>query len=126
MRFARWLFFLAGIYGIAVVLPQYFLEARIGRDYPPAITHPEYFYGFIGVALAWQVAFLIIARDPVRYRPIMLAGILEKLSFGIPGHFLAHHGLAPAPIGWFAAFDLLLAALFAIAFWRVGVESSSS
>ena len=37
------------------------MEARVGRDYPPAITHPEYFYGFLGVAAAWQVAFLVIA-----------------------------------------------------------------
>jgi hypothetical protein len=125
MRFARWVFLLAGIYGIAVILPQYFLEARIGRDYPPAITHPEYFYGFVGVGLAWQVTFLIIAADPGRFRPIMIGGILEKISFGFAGHFLAHHGLAPATIGWFSAFDLLLGALFAIAFWKVGVETRS-
>jgi len=44
--------FAAGIYGIAVIAPQYFMEAQVGRDYPPAITHPEYFYGFVGVGLA--------------------------------------------------------------------------
>jgi hypothetical protein len=32
------------------------------------------------VALAWQVAFLIIARDVQRYRLFMLPAILEKLS----------------------------------------------
>ena len=64
MTGARRLFLIAGIYGLAVILPQYFLEARVGRDYPPAITHPEYFYGFLGVAAAWQVAFLVIATDP--------------------------------------------------------------
>jgi hypothetical protein len=126
MRFSRWLFLLAGIYGIAVIFPQYFMEGRVARDYPPPITHPEYFYGFIGVGLAWQVAFLIIACDPARFRPIMLAGILEKVSFGLAGHFLAHHSLAPALIGWLAAFDLLLAVLFAVAYWRVGVEASTS
>ena len=55
-RFARWVFLVAGVYGVLVVLPQYSLEARIARDFPPPITHPEYFYGFIGVALAWRVA----------------------------------------------------------------------
>ena len=68
MNFAKWVFLLAGIYGLLVVTPQFFLEQRVNRDYPPAITHPEYFYGFAGVALAWQVAFLIISRDPARYR----------------------------------------------------------
>jgi hypothetical protein len=126
MRFARWVFLIAGLYGLAVMLPQYFLKARIARDYPPAITHEEYFYGFIGVGLAWQVTFLIIASDPARFRPIMIGGILEKLSFGIAGHILAFHGLAPVAIGWFAALDLLLAAFFAAAYWRVGVEARSA
>ena len=75
MTFAKRVFFLAGIYGLVVLLPQYFMEERTGRDFPPPVTHPEYFYGFIGVAVAWQIVFLIISRDPVRYRPIMLAAI---------------------------------------------------
>jgi hypothetical protein len=62
-RFARRVFLIAGVYGVLIVLPQCSLEARIARDFPPPITHPEYFYGFIGVALAWQIAFLLIARD---------------------------------------------------------------
>ena len=83
MTFARRVFRFAGIYGLIVLPPQYFLETRIGRDAPPPITHPEFFYGFLGVAIAWQVAFLIIALDPRRYRPLMLAGVIEKSSFGI-------------------------------------------
>ena len=75
--------------------------------------------------MAWQITFLIIARDPARYRPIMIGGILEKLSFGFAGHLLAHHGLAPAAVGWFAVIDLALGALFAIAFWKVGVETQA-
>jgi hypothetical protein len=84
MNFARWLFRIASIYGFAALLPLYFLAARIGHDYPPAITHPEYFYGFVGVALAWQVVFLMVAHDPRRYRPLMLPAVLEKAAFGIP------------------------------------------
>ena len=66
MRFARWIFLVAGIFGVLLVLPMYLLEAQIGRDLPPAITHPEYYYGFLGVALACQLLFLIVARDPHR------------------------------------------------------------
>src|SRR5262245_17918 len=83
MRFARWVFRIAGIYGLAVLAPQYCLEAQVGRDYPPPVTHPEFFYGFLGVAVAWQVAFLLIARDPARYRPLMIPAVLEKVTFGI-------------------------------------------
>src|SRR5262245_59969926 len=83
MKIARWIFGIAGIYGILVIAPLYFLEARIGRDSPPPITHPEYFYGFVGITLAWQIVFLTIAREPARYRPLMLASVLEKLAWGV-------------------------------------------
>lgn len=116
MKFARRVFFSAGIYGLAVLLPQYFLEARVGRDYPPAITHPEFYYGFVGVGAAWQVLFLILARDPIRYRPMIIPSILEKVSFGIAVPWLVATGrTAPAMLA-FASIDLLLAVLFAVAF----------
>ena len=114
--FARRVFFWAGIYGLIVLLPQYFLEGQIGRDFPPPITHPEHFYGFVGVALAWQFVFLTIARDPVRYRPLMLVAILEKVSFGFAALVLFWLGriamivLAPALV------DLALATAFAVAY----------
>jgi hypothetical protein len=84
----KWIFRAAGAIGLLVLLPMYFLENRIGVDLPPRITHPEYFYGFIGVALAWQFAFLIISTDPVRYRPLMVACLVEKFSFSVALGFL--------------------------------------
>ncbi len=69
MDFARRVLWIAGVYGLLVIVPILFLEGRIGRDYPPAITHPKYFYGFQCVALAWQVLYLFMAQDPARYRP---------------------------------------------------------
>jgi hypothetical protein len=118
MRFARWLFLIAGIYGVLLLPPQYLLEEKIGRDHPPAITHPEYFYGFIGVVLAWQVAFLIIARDPVRYRLLMLPAVLEKFSFGIAALVLGAQQRVSGLVLGFAGVDLILGALFAIAYWQ--------
>jgi hypothetical protein len=71
------------VYGVLALLPLYFLEGKIGRDYPPATNHPEQYYVLIGVALAWQIAFLLISRDPVRFRPLMIPAIAEKfLSVG--------------------------------------------
>src|SRR5271168_2040324 len=49
---------------------------------PPAITHPMFFYGFVGVTLAWQLLFFAIAYQPVRLRPVIPFAVLEKLSFG--------------------------------------------
>ncbi len=84
MKFARRVFLIAGVYGLIVLLPMYFLEEKTGRDFPPPITHPEFYYGFIGVAVAWQVLFLILSRDPIRYRPMMIPAVLEKAAFAIP------------------------------------------
>ena len=72
MKFARWTFGGAGVYGLLAILPLYFLEDRIAQDTPPAVTHPEFYYGFVGLGLAWQMAFLGIASDPARYRLMML------------------------------------------------------
>jgi hypothetical protein len=90
----------------------------IGREHPPAISHAEFFYGFIGVALAWQIAFLIIARDPVRYRLMMLPGILEKVSFGVAALVLYAQDRLMGGMLIGGIIDLAWAALFAEAFRR--------
>jgi hypothetical protein len=115
-RFARRVFLVAGVYGVIVLLPQYFLEGQIGRDYPPPITHPEHFYGFIGVALTWQLVFLVIARDVRRYRLLMLPAILEKLSFGIAAIVLYVNGRVAPSVAAVASIDLVLAVLFTLAY----------
>lgn len=116
MKTARWVFRVAALYGIAALLPQYFLIDRIGRDTPPPLNHLEYFYGFVGIALAWQIVFLIIAADPVRYRPLMLPAILEKLAFGVPAIVLySQHSLAPA-LFLAGVIDLVLCTAFTVSF----------
>jgi hypothetical protein len=111
-RLARRVFTVAAVYGILVLLPQYFFEDKLGRDFPPPITHPEHFYGFIGIALAWQVLFLIIARDPIRYRPAMIPAILEKLAFGVPCIILYVQGRLATAILAAGLIDLVLGTLF--------------
>lgn len=118
VRFARRVFYAAAIYGFVVMLPQYFLERSTGVRNPPAITHPEYFYGFIGVALAWQLVFCMIARDPVRYRPIMLAAIVEKVSFGVATIVLYAMGRLHAEMLGAGILDLILMALFIVSYTR--------
>jgi hypothetical protein len=118
MTFAKRVFVIAGVYGVLVLVPQYFMEGRIGRDFPPPITHPEHFYGFIGVALAWQVLFFVIARDPVRYRGAMVPAILEKLAFGVATIVLFAQGRLAAPVLGAGLIDLVLATLFAISLRR--------
>jgi len=90
----------------------------IAEKDPPAITHPAFFYGFVGVALVWQITFAIIARDPVRFRTIMIPAVLEKLVYSIPVIVLVlQKRTRPADL-LFAAIDLSLGVLFVIAYLR--------
>ena len=116
MKFAKIVFRIAAIWGLLIITPLYFIADLIGKKDPPSITHPTFYYGFVGVALAWQIAFFVIATDPVRLRPMMIPSVLEKLSFGIAITVLYfQHRVHPADLG-FAGADLLLALLFLTAF----------
>ncbi len=115
-QFARRAYTAAAVYGILALAPQYFLEQQVNRDFPPAITHPEYFYGFVGLALVWQFAFLLIARDPVRYRALMPITWLEKLSFGGAAVVLMALGRIPTPVFALGVLDLALGGLFVAAY----------
>lgn len=118
MKLARIIYALAGVYGVGVLLPMYLERSHIEKVYPPAITHLEYYYGFVGAGLAWQVAFLIIASNPVRYRPLMLACVLEKLTYGLAVLVLAFQNQVPGAIMAFGTVDLVWGALFVLAFLR--------
>ena len=118
MRFARWVFGVAGIYGLLLLVPFYFLEDRIGQDTPPAITHPEFFYGFVGAAVAWQIAFLCLAVDPVRYRMMMIPSMVEKFTFAIAVGLLFLNDRVPTRLVGFGGVDLVLGILFVIAYLR--------
>jgi hypothetical protein len=116
MRFAKWVFLAAGIYGFVVLTPLYFLEGQIAVQQGP-VTHPEYFYGFVGCALAFQLLFLLVARDPAGLRPAMLAAIVEKVGFPAAVWPLYLQGRTPAPVAIFSSIDLVWGLLFLVA-WR--------
>jgi len=118
MKFAKIVFWIAGIWGLLVITPLYFLFDIIGQKDPPAITHPGFFYGFVGLALAWQVAFCFMATDPVRYRPLMIPSILEKATWTIAVVTLVLQGRMHDSDLVFAGTDCLLGLLFVIAYFK--------
>ena len=126
MKFARYTFLIAGIYGLIVLLPQYFLENRIGIEQPPAITHPEFFYGFICVTVAFQIVFLVISRDPVRYRPLMLVSLVEKFPFVIAIAVL----YLQSRVGWqmaaAAAIDAFWGVMFLVSYVKTRAAQTTS
>jgi hypothetical protein len=123
MRFAKWVYLLAGVSGVLLVAPPFFLEQRTGQDFPPAITHPEYYYGFFGVTLAWQFMFLLIGSDPVRYRKAMLPAMLEKLSFTLVIPLLYAAGRVAGMWLGFASMDAAWLVLFVAAYLRTPRET---
>ena len=118
MRFAKIVFWIAGIWGVLVITPLYFLFDLISRMDPPAITHPGFFYGFVGAALSWQIAFFFIATDPLRYRPLMIPSMLEKVSYSAAVVILVLQRRMHASDLVFGLTDLLLGVLFVIAYFK--------
>jgi hypothetical protein len=115
LKFAKVVFTVAGIWGILVTWPLYFLYDFIGRQSPPAINHPEFYYGFAGVTLTWQIVFLLIARDPARYRVMILPSILEKFSYVIANLVLFANQRMSASQALPSMTDLMWALLFVAA-----------
>jgi hypothetical protein len=110
--FARRVFTTSGVYGLLIMTPQFFLE--------PRTSTPELYYGFVGAVFAWQLTSLIIARDPARYRPIMLPSGLGKLIFSVAVLGLWTAGRVPAYLLTFVAIDLAFAVLFLKSWRRTG------
>jgi hypothetical protein len=81
MRFTKITFWIAGVWGFLVLAPMYFMYSKVGQYTPPSPTHPEFYYGFLGLALVWQFAFIIIATDPARFRPMIIPSIFEKALY---------------------------------------------
>lgn len=118
MKFAKVVFWIAGIWGVLVLFPLYFMSDVIGRTDPPAITHLGYYFGFLNVTLAWQLAFFILASDPVRFRPMIIAAIAEKVLFFASLIVLCSLGLASKAECVAALPDLILAGLFSVAYGK--------
>ena len=120
-RFARWIFRIAGLYGIVVVAPMLFSERQIA----PGITHPLFYYAWISVALVWQILFLVLSTDPIRYRPMMLVSVLEKATAVIAIPWLYVLGRIGSLWLNVVAVDLAFGVLFLAAYWRTGRVPSS-
>lgn len=123
--FSRIVFLVAGIYGLIVLVPGFFAEKMLAEKMPPTITHPEFYYGFFGIAVAWQVAFLIISRDPQRFRPIMPAAILEKLAYCVACGVLFMLGRIPLIETLGGAGDFILGTLFTISYFRLKPQQAA-
>jgi hypothetical protein len=116
MTFARVIFLVAGVWGVVVLTPLYFLVDLTGRQYAAPVDYPQFFYGFVSVAMAWQIAFLVIGSSPARFRPLMIPSILEKLGHVAGVAVLYGQGRLSVADATAAGPDLVLGVLFIVAF----------
>jgi hypothetical protein len=101
MRFAKAVYLVAGVAGLFLVVPGYFLEGSTASLIPPAVEHPEFYYGFIGAVLAWQLVYLLIGTDPVRFRPVMpLAALAKAIVVGTLATLFALGRIPPMWLGF--------------------------
>ncbi len=80
----------------------------------------------MGVGLAWQVLFLLLSTDPVRYRPMILPSILEKISFGIALIVVFAQGRVPMSTFAVGSVDWNWAFLFLAAYYTTQPTRASS
>ena len=124
IRSARLIFRVAGIYGLVALLPMFFAEPLFARYAPPALTHPEYFYGFLCAAGVWQLLYLAISGDPIRFRPLMPIAVLAKLNFVAAVAILFALGrLEPVALG-LPVVDLVIGIAFAAVWLQMRREPS--
>jgi hypothetical protein len=120
MKFAKIVFWIAGVWGVMVIVPLFFLRSAVEKQAPAAVlTHPEFYYGFACAVLMWQIAFFIIAHDPARYRAMIVPPTLVKFGYAATIAILHLNGQVGAAQLPFAAADLILGILFMIAFFRI-------
>ena len=116
MRFAKIVFVLAGIWGLAVLPPFYWLVDITGRHYDVPTQYPQFFYGFMSITLAWQIAFLVIGSNPARFRPLMVPSMLEKFGYVVTLAVLYAQGRVSSTDAQAIVPDLVLGVLFVAAF----------
>ena len=116
MKFAKYVFIIAGVWGIAVLTPFYWLVDVTGRRYAPPTEYPHFFYGFFAITMAWQFAFLVIGSNPIRFRPLMVPSMFEKFSYVVTLVVLYNQARISAADFQAAIPDVILGILFVVAF----------
>lgn len=118
MKFARIVFRVAGIWGIVLLTALYFMFDGGATPPPTPLTYVQSYFGFLGVTMAWQLGFLVIGSDPMRFRPMMIPAMVEKFGFVLTFVVLYLSGRASAAEMMPAVPDVVLGALFVLAFMK--------
>ena len=114
MKFARVVFAVAGIVGLLAMVPMYLAEGSYR------------YYGSLGGLVAWQIAFLVIASDPQRFRAMMMPATMEKLLWVTTLIVFYSRGhLTSAEVLGSTIPHAILGALFVAAFFKTPPETET-
>ena len=125
MKFAKIVFAIAGVWGILVLVPFFFLVDLTGRRYAPPSSYSHFFYGFFALALVFQFVFFIIASDPARFRPMIIAAIFEKATYIAVCAVLYSRGQITLNDASTCFADCILGALFIFAYFTTRPKTSN-
>jgi len=126
VKAARIIFGLAAAWGFIALTPGLFGEVSFSIAMPPAITHPEFYYGFYGLAMVFQLIFVLIAIDPKQNKHLIPIAILEKLAFFLPCMWLfSERRMAVGGPFYGAIIDGIWAIIFVAVWWMLHRKSSS-
>ena len=113
MKFAKWILVLAGMVGMISLFPLYFKEHTIAPD----LMYPVFYYGFISINIIWQLMYIYISHDPVKFRPIIFFGFMVKIIGAISIFFLIIQDRAEYWWIAIALVDFIFSILFLVSFF---------
>jgi len=111
MKLAKWIFLIAGIFGLITTIPLVFAEKMM------SVQQPEFYYGFVFLDICLQVVYIIISTSPIRFRPMMIPAILAKASGTIALTWLYFTDQVSLQWITIGAIDGVFAILFLIVFF---------
>jgi uncharacterized membrane protein len=117
MKLAKWIFLIAGVVGLLSTIPLVFAEKMM------AVKQPEFYYGFVLLDICWQILYLFISSNPIRYRPMMIPAFLAKGSATVALTWLYLAGRVSGQWIAIGALDGIFAVLFLVSFWATRSES---
>jgi hypothetical protein len=92
---------------------------------PPSVNHPEFFYGFVVLNICWQILYLFLAKDPMRFRPIMIPAFLAKASAPVALIWLYLQGRISSQWITTSIMDGVFAILFLVSYWVLRHETGN-
>jgi len=116
MKLARWVFLVAGVVGLLPVVQMIYGALINGETFLLDFANMGlFFYVAVFQYGLWQVLFIILATDPVRYRPMMIVAIFVEVTAALNPAWLYLYGF----IFWIPVVfvNLAMAILFLVAFW---------